>query len=130
MSQFLSERVMEQAVELAGKLPDELVLKFLSHFFEVDKYLLEEFSDVLASFSQEDEEWVLGMVQQFKDKLAERDERERQCPFFALVQEDIEWVAQEMGVTLTDDQLEWLRDHFEVPYWAEVVETYIDLARE
>ena len=69
---MVSNETINRAVELAQRLPDDLLLKFLAHFFEVGKYLLEELASVLEQFPREDEEWVLDIVRQYEQKLAER----------------------------------------------------------
>jgi len=72
MDEYMSNPTINRALELAQKLPDDLLLDFLAHFFEVGKYLLEELADVLEQFPREDEEWVLEMINQYEQKLAER----------------------------------------------------------
>ena len=72
MDEYMSNQTINCALELAQKLPDDLLLDFLAHFFEVGKYLLEELADVLEQFPREDEEWVLEMINQYEQKLAER----------------------------------------------------------
>ena len=72
MDEYMSNQTINCALELAQKLPDDLLLEFLAHFFEVGKYLLEELADVLEQFPREDEEWVLEMINQYEQKLAER----------------------------------------------------------
>lgn len=124
----VSNDVVKQAVEFARSLPGNLFWQFLAEFYEVGRYALEDFADTLYfSFSQEDEGWVLEMIQRYGTKIAQR---KKNRPFFRLVREDIEGVAQGMGVDLTEKQLEWFRNHLDIPKWAEVVATYIDLARQ
>ena len=72
MDEYMSNQTINCALELAQKLPDDLLLEFLAHFFEVGKYLLEELADVLEQFGREDEEWVLDLVSQYEQRLAER----------------------------------------------------------
>lgn len=72
MDEYMSNQTINRALELARKLPDDLLLDFLAHFFEVGKYLLEELADVLEQFPREDEEWVLDLISQYEQKLAER----------------------------------------------------------